>query len=192
MSRPRRGPKTIPSTELQADLDTHDQESSAAKIVLSRKARRFLENYAALGFRSPDLAAQQAGYSEPRIGWKLINRYGHLIEAERVRASMTKQMSVDEALRLVAGLARSDPDSKIRLAATRTALQVEGALGGETRAGSGDKGGIARQLGELIEAVKGKSGQVRARVAIAVEATSQEGPSKKIGSGDSLPDPEDI
>jgi hypothetical protein len=112
------------------------------------------------------------GFTRPLIAEKLVTRLSDLIQAERLRRSMGEQMEIDEALSLVAEIARGDAESKTRHAALRTVLEVHGVLTGAPRV---DRRESMRAIHSLVAAIKEKvAGGARVRVRASEGVTTSE------------------
>ncbi len=173
------GPKTKPKSAAEADISELESKTSKARTRISGKDRLFIRHYTESGFKDPDLAASLAGFREKYIGHKLVGRLADLIEAERLRAAMQTQMEVDEALRLLAELARTAFKDETRHAALRTVLQVHGVLSDKPMPPS-SRQAIARQVAELVDEMKkavgtkpGARAKIKAMLAIGVESQDE-------------------
>lgn len=156
---PARTPGRVkkPITRTEKALEASESHLRPERRRVSGKDRRFVDLYAAGGFKDPELAAKEAGFKEPFIGAKLAVRLSHLIDGERARLAMSDQMEVDEALRLLASVARETIDRKVQHAALRTVLQVHGVL--SDKALPEDRLSAVRQVEDLIGAIKRKMQQ---------------------------------
>jgi len=147
------GPKPKPKSDAEAELQALDTANSPQRRHISSKQRLFVSIYADQNFRDPYLAAQTAGFERPSVADKLVVKLADLIEAERLRRAMGRQMEIDEALEGVALIARAEPDSKVRHAALRTVLEVHGVLTGQPRV---DRRETMRTIHSLVAAIKSK------------------------------------
>lgn len=142
-----------------------------APAILLPKHREFARLAATRGVSDPIALARDAGFKRPSDGPSLLLRLRDLIERERLANEMGAPMQMEEALRVVGDLARTADDLKIKLAATRTVLEIHGALG--TKGAVPDRSEFARSLEKLVSDIRGKSRQSktggRTRVAIAIE-----------------------
>jgi hypothetical protein len=130
-----------------------DKANSQVRRHISKKQRRFIERHAELGFLYPYRAGEEVGIPRATEVDKLLVRLHDIIEAERLRRAMGRQMEVDEALVLVAGIARTRDDPKIQHAALRTVLEVHGVLTGQPRV---DRREAMRTIYQLVAAIKEK------------------------------------
>lgn len=146
---------------------------------LTKQAVLFIRQFSAQGFKDPDLAAKTVGFKRPGIGYRLADRLSDLIESERLRVSMAEQMELDEALRLLAMVARATDDLKTQHAALRTVLQVHGVLSDKPMPPS-DRRGLANQVEALIGKIRERMGSVpaggRMRIRAAFEAETSPAP----------------
>lgn len=141
----------------------------------SAKALRFIELYVQGGLKDPLAAAKGAGFSKPSVARELVVRYRNLIAAEDFRLGMSRTMDEVEALNGIAGLARSDDDSKIKLAAYRTILEAHGVL--NAKGAAQDRSAVTRQLEAMVAELRktagskanGKPPRIRARMQIDVD-----------------------
>lgn len=92
---------------------------------------------------------------------------------------MAEQMELDEALRLLAGVARQEADVKTQHAALRTVLQVHGVLSDKPLPPT-DRRSLARQIDEIVGRIKDRLGaspgskvRIRAMLAAEVSAASE-------------------
>jgi len=91
---------------------------------------------------------------------------------------MGEQMEIDEALSLVAEIARGDDESKTRHAALRTVLEVHGVLTGQPRV---DRRESMRAIHSLVAAIKEKvAGGARVRVRAGKRETTSGGTSETV------------
>lgn len=151
------------------------------KRRLSQAHLAFVAQLATQNFQDPETAAKLVGFSRPGMGHRLAHRLSDLIESERLRVSMAQQMELDEALKLLAMVARSREDLKTQHAALRTVLQVHGVLSDKPMPPS-DRRGLANQVEALIGKIREKMGNVpaggrmRIRAAFEAESTPSEAP----------------
>lgn len=167
---PDRGTSTStrPVTRRTPRPTTH---STAIPGAIHEKHRVFARLAIERGTSDPIALARDAGFSKPSRGPQLLLRLRDLIERERSALELGAPMQMEEALRVVGDLARTADDLKIKLAATRTVLEIHGALG--TKGAVPDRSEFARSLEKLVSDIRGKSRQSknggRTRVAIAIE-----------------------
>lgn len=142
---------------------------------LSTKIRRFITHYVESGQRDPWFSAKAVGYSRPTDGLRIVSRFADVIAAEAARRAIGRKMELTEALERVALLARDAADEKLRHAALRTVLEVEGALS-QKSVPLHERGAVERQLEKIVSEIRKKmdgrattSKKIRARVGVGVE-----------------------
>lgn len=137
--------------------DAHHAIAAKAALLkrrVSTQARRFLVEYAVLGFQHAEIAGKRAGFKYPSTAHRLVAKFADLIEAEKLKLRMADLMTVDEALKRVAGLARAAEDPKLQHAALRTILEVEGALTKDRPMTPNERADLQRQAEEIIGGLK--------------------------------------
>lgn len=172
---PRRaGRKRKPQTPAESDLQTLDRAISARRRRITPQARAFISHYVASGQKDPVESARIAGYAEPSRATRLVLDLQDLIEAEVLRGNIGRTMELEEAQMLVGRLARSADDDRVKLAALRTVLEVDGALNSKNAAV--DRSATARGLEKLVALIRGKMNgggnaapRVRARLQVDVD-----------------------
>jgi hypothetical protein len=174
----KRGPKPrAPKSDAAASLAALESETGKRRRQVSGRDRRFIDAYAELGFQSPTIAAATAGFKHPGVGYKLLDRLHDLVEDERLRRQMTKQMELGEALELAAGGARDTSDRKSQLGFVRTILQVHGALNPDQSLPKQSRGQLVKQLEDMVGRIKAKVGagaRVKAALMVGVEDLAPE------------------
>lgn len=165
-SKRKSGPKKKPGTKAEAALVELESRTGPARRRISGKDRRFIQLFADNGFSDAHSAAKEAGFIGQWVADKLLARLHHLIDAERLRRAIGQQMELDEALRLLADLARTSLDQRVQLASVRTVLEFHQAIGAKTMPADSRRT-LARQVAELVDKLqlqmRGKTG-ARARV----------------------------
>lgn len=143
--------------------------------AIHEKHRIFARLAVQRGTSDPVSLARDAGFSQPHRGPQILLRLRDLIEQERLAQKLGVSMELDEALRIVGDLARSAEDPKLKHAATRTVLEIHGAL--NSKNATLDRNTTARGLEKLVAQLRdrmnggGRSApRVRARLQIDVDS----------------------
>lgn len=151
--RRRPGRPRAPRTKTEAALHALDSQISPRRRKISGKHRAFVQILADQDFRDPNRAATAAGFKEPYIGEKLAEQLRDLVDAERKRRAMVEQMEVEEALRIVAEIARTAEKVETRLSAAKVVLIVNGAMADKPLAAA-NRNELVREAATLIEGIK--------------------------------------
>lgn len=158
----RRSPRPT-ANSITPPGNTHPKHREFARLAVIR------------GTSDPTGLARDAGFARPSDGPKLLLRLQDLIERERLAQKLGASMDLEEGLRIVGDLARNADDDKTKLAATRTVLEIHGALNG--RGNVVDRTSLTRTLETLVAGIKQRASggkvsrdpRVRARVQIDVD-----------------------
>ena len=158
-ARRKPGPKPkSPKSAAAAALAEVESASSAARRYISGKVRKFVMFFAESGFIDPEQAALAAGYRQGSTGYKLMERYRDLVDNERLRRSMGRAMGLEEGLELLAAMARSADDERVRLQAVTTVVRVHGALSDRPLAPESRRQ-ASRELDEMLSRIRQKLGE---------------------------------
>jgi len=158
-ARRKSGPKPkTPKSAPEAALLAIESQTAEKRRHVSGKVRRFIMLFAESGFVDPEAAALAAGYKHTMVGYKLIDRFSDLIENERLRRSMGRAMGLEEGLELLASMARSADDERVRLQAVTTVVRVHGALSDRPLAPESRRQ-ASRELDEMLSRIRQKLGE---------------------------------
>lgn len=119
---------------------------------ISKKVRRFIHYFAESGFHDVEGAGLAAGLRTATSSWAIYERFRDLIDQERLRRTLGTEMTVDEAMRELAWIARQRDDVKTKHAAIRTVLEAAGALGKDVD--PRDRKALMKQAEALIAEIR--------------------------------------
>lgn len=173
--RPRRRPVT--DSEKRYAAEVSQQVKRWHRI--DGRDRRFIQLFADSGYKDPQAAAIAAGFKDPYIGDRLATRLAEPIERERRRRSMAEQMEVDEALRILASLARTTEDQKLQHSALRTVLQVHGVLSDKPMPAE-DRKSLGREIESIVDRLAKRlksvpGSKLRLKAALAADLSHSDG-----------------